>query len=448
MQPKKVSPQSIIGQQGANLIERVVLQMKYVWRPLLIFDVGIDGEIEVCDPSTGVATNAIIRVQSKATTLPFQAETDDKFEYICDERDLNYWLNGNTPVILIVCRPPKDEAYWVDIRNYFSDPAIRKSRKVVFDKKQNCFDAASAIPIANLALPKDKGLYFAPLSVDEMLYTNLLKVASFAPNIQVASTDFRSPGAVWAEFKSKGVKVGAEWMLKNKQIISFHNLEEYPFNEVCDIGSIETFDSTEWADSQDLDKRNEFLQLLKLSLGERARRLGLRYEKEREYFYFPPADKLKTRKVSYTSLKQKASREVFKLYGKKKAPHETAYCRHAAFKGRFLRLNDAWYLELTPTYHFTSDGKNKAKFAAEHLKGIKRLERNPAVIGQLLMWSHLLSTSMQDMFSSEYPFLSFGQLETVELTGGIPDDVWYGTEEGNQAKSLKSQDNQLSLQGL
>jgi hypothetical protein len=319
---------------------------------------------------------------------------------------------------------------------------------VVFDKKRDCFDATCAPALTNLALPKDKGLYFAPLSLDETLYSNLLSVASFAPKIWIASTDYRKPGAVWAEFKSKGVKVGAEWILKNKQIVSFHDLEEYPFSGICDIGTIETFDSTEWADSEDLDKKNEFIELLNLSLKERAYQQGLRFEKERKYFFFPQTPKKRTRKISYMSLKRKASREVFKQYHKKSAPNEASYCRHAAFKGKFVRLLGVWYLEITPTYHFTSDGYNKAKYGAEYVKGIKRLERNPAVFGQLLMWAHFLGTPLKNMFSSEYPFLSFGQLETVEINGGVPDEIWFNSEEGKQVESLKNPDNQLSLQGL
>lgn len=451
MQSKKVSRQSIIGQQGANLIERIVLQMKNVWRPLLIFDVGVDGEIEICDPNTGAATNAIIRVQAKATTLPFQAETDDTFEFACEERDINYWLNGNTPVILVVCRPSTDEAYWVAVKEYFSDQVARKTRKVLFDKNRDCFDAACAPALANLALPKDKGLYFAPLSVNETLYSNLLRVTSFAPKIWVASTEYRTPSEIWSNFKAKDVKVSGEWTLKNKQIISFHDLDEPPFNTICDNGTIECFDSSEWAFSDDQDRKNEFIRLLKMALGQLTRQRGLRFDKDREYYYFPATKNLQTRKISYPSLKLNVKREVFKAYRKKDVPKGVSYCRHAAFKGKFIRLLDAWYLELTPTYHFTWDGKGNDKFGAERLKGIKRLERNPAVIGQLLMWAHFLGTPItptKDMFASEYPFLSFGRLETVEISGGLPDDTWYYSEEGNQHQSLKSQDNQLSLLGL
>ena len=67
-QSKKVTSQSIIGQQGANLIEQIVLKMGYVWRATSIFDVGIDGEIEIRDPMTGEMTNTIVKVQAKATT--------------------------------------------------------------------------------------------------------------------------------------------------------------------------------------------------------------------------------------------------------------------------------------------------------------------------------------------------------------------------------------------
>ena len=98
---KKVTSQSIIGQLGANLIEQIVLKMGYVWRATSIFDVGIDGEIEIRDPMTGEMTNTIVKVQAKATTKPFQAETDNSFEYHCSPKDLDYWLQVMYPLSLL-----------------------------------------------------------------------------------------------------------------------------------------------------------------------------------------------------------------------------------------------------------------------------------------------------------------------------------------------------------
>src|SRR5574341_981408 len=163
MPAKRITPQSITGQLGANLIEHIVLQMKYVWRPLLIFDVGVDGEIEICDPVTGEATNAIIKVQAKATTRPFQAETPESFEYPCEQRDLDYWLRGNAPVILIVCRPDTHEAYWVSVKDYFKDASVLKTSRISFDKQRDKFDSSCGPALRDLALPKDSGIYFSPL---------------------------------------------------------------------------------------------------------------------------------------------------------------------------------------------------------------------------------------------------------------------------------------------
>lgn len=447
---KKVAAQSIIGQTGANFVERIVLKMKYAWRPILIFDVGVDGEIEICDPVTGEATNAIVRVQVKTTTKPFQAETNESLEYSCDQRDLDYWLRGNAPVILIVCRPDTDEAYWVSVKDYFKDMILLKSRKVHFSKSRDHFDATCASALKQLALPKDSGIYFAPLPKAENLYSNLLKVLSFAPKIYVADTNYRTPGELWATFKTMGAKVGSEWTLTSRQILSFYDLHEEPFKTVCDIGTCESFNTRVWADTHDEDKKRDFVRLLNMCLRERTYLLGLRFlaNKERKYHYFAAAKGLRTRKVWYRSIKRRASREVFKQYGKKSDPLERAYCRHSAFKGYFLRISNEWYLEITPTYHFTSNGYDEDMFRAQRLQGIKRLERNPAVIGHLLMWADYLRRSTRSLFSSEYPFLAFGNLATAEIRTGLPDDIWYQAEEDNEQQSMSAKDNQLGLLGL
>ena len=441
---KKITPQSIIGQLGANLIERIVLEMGYAWRPTTIFDVGIDGEIEICDPTTGEATNTIVKVQAKATTKPFQAETENSLEYHCSPKDLDYWLQGNVPIILVVCRPDSNEAYWISIRDYFSDLAAQQTRKVLFDKQRDRFDASCAAALKKLALFKDSGIYFAPLQETETLYSNLLKVASSVPKIYVAGTNYRKQGALWRRFNSIGAKVGSEWILTDKQIISFHNLRESPFNMICDMGTCESFDTQEWADSEDEDTKRQFVQLLNKCLEEKTRLLGLRFDKYHDYYYFRATNGLKTRKEWYQSGQKRVSREVFKQYSKKSDPSQRAYCRHSAFKGYFLRLSDEWYLEMAPTYHFTSDGYIEDKFRAERLQGIKRLDRNPAVLGQLRMWADYLSRP-QDLFSSNYSFLRFGQLATVDINASLPDDLWNNAEEEDEAENLGETDNQLEL---
>ena len=94
---KRFTRQSLVGQSGINLIERITLEMKSLWHPTVGPDIGIDGYIELCDRASGESLQLVIGVQSRATEGRFTAETDRSLEYLCDERDLAYWLRGNLP---------------------------------------------------------------------------------------------------------------------------------------------------------------------------------------------------------------------------------------------------------------------------------------------------------------------------------------------------------------
>lgn len=67
--------------------------------------------IELRDPATGEVSNSHLLVQSKAQDALFAGETDERFHYICDDRDLDYWMKATDPVLLI-CSHPKDEQAW------------------------------------------------------------------------------------------------------------------------------------------------------------------------------------------------------------------------------------------------------------------------------------------------------------------------------------------------
>ena len=104
--PKRITQQQITGQQGVNLVERVVLKMGFTWHATnASLEAGIDGIIEIRDPETGEAMNNIIQVQVKATTREWISETNEQFTYLCKARDVHYWIQGNTPVVLVAVRP-------------------------------------------------------------------------------------------------------------------------------------------------------------------------------------------------------------------------------------------------------------------------------------------------------------------------------------------------------
>jgi hypothetical protein len=67
VKPKVLSEQALIGQRGVILIERIVLAMGSRWVPSPVLDVGIDGVIELADPTSHAALGIMLHVQSRAT---------------------------------------------------------------------------------------------------------------------------------------------------------------------------------------------------------------------------------------------------------------------------------------------------------------------------------------------------------------------------------------------
>jgi hypothetical protein len=428
MKPKRVDHRKITGQLGVNLIERTVLRMKYLWHPSNSeLDVGIDGVIEVCDPATGEATNCIVQVQSKSLSQ-FTAETDSQFEFLCDQRDLDYWLAGNTPVILVITRRDSEEAYWVPVKSYFDTPEKRKTRRFFIDKSACRFNESCAGALRDLAVPRDAGLYFAPAPQEETLISNLLPVTELPEHLYLAHTSFRTAGQVWYHARSAGLRITGEWVLKHKQILSVHNLREEPWSQLCDPGTAERFDADEWIRSTEPQQKNEFLQLLYHCLRELLGPHDVVYNKSLDLFYFKANSALSPRRLSYPSLKNLTDKTVFGPYESKTKAGRIAYYRHSAFRGAFRRFDDVWYLEVTPTYFFSSDGRRESRYAAERTSGIKRLERNRAVLGQLLMWAEVL-TQGPTLFRPDAPVLKIARPDRFSLNVGLDDAEWLRHEE-------------------
>lgn len=431
---KTLRETALIGQKGVALIEKIVLAMGWVWYPRGQLETGIDGTIEIRDPDTGKMTSQILLVQSKAGKSYFRAETETSFEFLCDQSDLQYWMQGNVPVLLVVSSPDDGEAYWVSIKDHFKDLSKLKSRKILFDKSTQQFNAAARPRLEALTQTQAEGAYFPPARRTETLYSNLLTVTGFGERLYVAPTSYRSGKEIFERLKevSDGF-VSPEWIVRNKMIISFHNLESSPWNEVCDSGAIETFDTDEWAHTDDLDRRYEFIDLLKRCLSEKTFR-DLQHFRDGavEYLYFRPTKSLALRSISYKTVTGRTQdRIVFQAYKKKSDPDEIAYYKHFAFEGKFCYYDESWYLEITPTQHYTHDGETPYRYREDQLSGIKRLERNQHVLGQIVMWAYFL-TKPPTMFEPPYNFLQFGELLTFEVNVGIDDDMWLPRESDDE----------------
>jgi hypothetical protein len=411
-----------------------------LWYPTGQIEAGIDGYIEIRDPVSGDVTNSIIQVQSKASDQPFGAESPTAFEYLCEAKDLEYWMAGNAPVILVVSHPKTQEAYWVAVKKYFADPARLKARKVAFDKARDRFDVSCRQALITLAVPRDVGLYLAPQPKREKLYSNLLPVTYYAERLFAADTTYREAKDLWAVANARGLNIGGEWILRDRRIYSLFDLTVPPWDSLCDRGTVEDFATEEWATTADPATRRQFVDLLNRCLVAKGRTLDLAYDTRRDHYYFQATADLSPRIVRYRSMANTVTRTVFEAYGSKTQAGKTAYYRHSAFEGKFRQYDGAWFLEITPTYHFTYDGYHLDSYYKDRLKGIKLLERNSAVLGQLLMWASYLGQP-PSLFNERPQLLQFGSLRTLELGAGIVDEAWRGHEEDDEAETLAHPEN-------
>lgn len=110
---KKLSDSELIGDAGIALIHSRIAAMGHAWRAQNL-DAGIDGSIELRDPATGEMSNRHILVQSKASNSDFAGENTEQFHFICNERDLDYWMKGSQPVLLVCSHPKSGESRCCD----------------------------------------------------------------------------------------------------------------------------------------------------------------------------------------------------------------------------------------------------------------------------------------------------------------------------------------------
>src|SRR5205085_1983984 len=110
---------------------------------------------------------------------------------------------------------------------------------------------------------------------------------------------------------------------------------------------------------------------------------------------------------------------------------------------RFERLADEWFLVVDPTFYFTNDGFQPHRFPGALLAGKKRLERNAAIRGQVMMWQYLLvksSRSEAGFFDADKaePILCFEDLPLIRLSHAVPESSWIRTDP--RAKEMESRD--------
>jgi hypothetical protein len=415
---KKINTSSHIGDGGIALIHQMVNKMGFNWHPRDgSLDAGIDGEIELRDPSTGEVANRVLFVQSKASDRPFPGENERGFHYLCKQADVDYWMSADNPVLLVCSHPQTGEAWWMHIQSWFADPGHRASGRIDFDKSTQRFDHAAAQRLLNLADPHGLAHVAVALDREEDLTSNLLPVVIPAL-LYSAATKYTDPRKVISRQREiDDVDVREDFILRGGRLYSWLPPESTALCEITN-GTTDVVESAQW--SSDPDRYGWLVQLLNYAL-QRDVSLDCAWHGGRKIVYFRPnADITRPRHIRGASGRQ---REVFKPKFKKKDPNEISYCKHAALEWQFLPLDGQWYCALTPTYHYTRDGYRDSLFLSDYLMGIKRLDRNLAVLGHTGMWATYLRGE-DGVLDPRDTILTYGELMTFTADCGIDDAAW------------------------
>jgi hypothetical protein len=420
---KTISIPGVTGQKGINAIERVVLEMGSRWTASGPNEVGIDGYIELFDPNSRQSLGLTLAVQSKVDSS-LGSHTGSTFEYWCNPADLTYWLNGNTPIILVVSDGTPEQVYWVSLKSYFRDWTPSEPARVAFDKPKDRFSRDCLARLLETSAPKS-GLYLAPAMRAETLHANLLLLQSYPPTICVAGTECRGYRDVWSLLRGAGGELDAGWILWEKKLFSFHDLSKPPWAAVCDLGTLEEFSASDWSESDDPQRQRIFVELLNHTL---------RAQLSPEIRYWPKEECYailgRPHKLSYQSLRRTSKISVVSQFSSTNAEgRKFEWMRHVAFRGQFLFLSGQWYLEITPTYRFTTDGFNLDRFHEDRLSGIKRIEGNRAVLSSILFWANYLRPRT-GLFRGTPPPLEFGELLSFNCDVGIVDRAWLSEDPG------------------
>lgn len=321
------------------------------------------------------------------------------------------------------------------IQGVFQDWKPGSPTAALFRKSRNRFEPSVLGDLVKIGAPT-RGLYIAPRPEPERLWSNLLRIDSLPDIVYVGGTTLRSAGEVWGNLNQKKVQPRSGWILWEKKILSFDDLSSDKWDGICEPGTVEGFETAEWAASSDPDRKRLFVQLLNLTL---------KAQLDSRVRYWPKEDCLamigRERKQSYKSLKRNSGLSVVsKFTSKSKEGRVFDYWRHLAFRGQFRFFDDVWYLEITPTYRFTSDGYRRDLFHESRLKKIKEIEGNRAVLSCVLFWANFLQPD-DGLFSETAPLIVFGKLRTFDIGVGIDDKAWQqddpATEELDQQDTLR-----------
>lgn len=472
---KSYSDTRIIDNKGnARLTQYcAVHKPQLVWRRTPNDDIGIDGEIELYD-GDGNPLSEIIKVQLKSSErdkgyIKNENPITKTFTFYAKRSDVEYWQKLQNDVLLIVYdnRNGVDRLYAKKIENIDLKHIGSKSVPIQFHQEYDLLDQEK-----NDFLLKFSRFYNSTNPIlkpifegIEVLTSNLLKVSFPTNRIYVAPINFDrdeiieksqntartlrknasardvAKNALW----QKNLQFSSDWTVFNKNIITFHDLNDKtkPIAQIIDDSCIESFSVDEFCSISE-DYKKLFKSLVRYCMQQVLFKLDFEWDIEDKIFKViapVPINKNMEKKETWMGNVQ-ATRVVFKAVYWDKG--KIYYCTHLAFQMNVENFNDDWFLCINPTWSVTIDGKKKSKVGYKKVTQQKRLERNQSVLNHLRFIAYKILS--RDLFTYQYPFLTFHELVKFNTNVIINEDDWLKTETKEEKVVLKDiEDSNLTI---
>ena len=440
---KKVTANQRIGEIGEKAANLQFLRIGFQFDGRSRLEAGIDGIAEVMDDDEPTAK--MIAVQVKATEgARYTGESEAGFTYRVRAPDFDYWRGSNLPVILVVYRRSDDTFFWKSLENLVGE----SERTLQFDKERDVLDSSARDRLAALTVAKQgHGYYVPPLGGGEDAIVNMLPLR-LPDEIFVAQTQLSTQQAL---ARMNKVREGQryDWMIDETTLWTFCDPLTTSVRDLVERDQVEKIETDFLAQHDAVDQQHKFAGLLRHTLAHDFSDI-LRWDRKKKQFYFLPTPGSVARSFHYLGAKQKTNAEVVSVYRKSKGDGPVDYVRHHSFVPRFECLADQWYLVVSPSYYFTSDGARALSYPDTLLSGKKRLDTNSTVRGQVIMWHRLLSgMEFEDaggLLNADPVtdrIIRIGELPVVALPKSVPEDVWGA--KGQNSKKAPASDTQGNL---
>lgn len=185
--------------------------------------------------------------------------------------------------------------------------------------------------------------------------------------------------------------------------------------------------SDSWAQSKKHANKNRFIKLLNRSLQYLCENNGTKFqisrsEKMKCYLFAVRGDQ-REGKIHTKAIKVSAPRTVYKAIMSKDAPGEIQHWKHTAFRHKFVRFDQIWYLVLTPFWAFTSDGLSEpSRWQRKASANMQKPEKNRSVLGHVAFWASVLCKN-EDLLNSKELF-QLRKPDVLRSSPSIRDDEW------------------------